>query len=93
MPRLTQVFAPQDRLYFELFEEASQNILRASELLDRMLSNFPDSKELADSMCAEVIGAELGACAQIEGPITAITNQPGLGVEVDWELVRKLRPR
>jgi L-alanine-DL-glutamate epimerase-like enolase superfamily enzyme len=30
---------------------------------------------------------------QIEGPITTITNQPGLGVEVDWDLVRKLRPR
>jgi predicted phosphate transport protein (TIGR00153 family) len=47
MPRLAQVFAPRDRLYFELFEEAGQNMLRASELLDRMLRNYPDSKELA----------------------------------------------
>ncbi len=28
---------------------------------------------------------------QIEGPITTITDAPGLGVEVDWELVRKCR--
>lgn len=27
----------------------------------------------------------------IEGPITTITNRPGLGVEVDWPLVRELR--
>ena len=30
MPRLTQVFAPRDRVYFELFEEAGQNILPAA---------------------------------------------------------------
>ena len=47
MPRLAHVFAPRDRVYFELFEEAGQNIFKASDLLDRMLSNFPDSKELA----------------------------------------------
>jgi predicted phosphate transport protein (TIGR00153 family) len=47
MPRLAHVFAPRDRVYFELFEEAGQNIFHASDLLDRMLSNFPDSKELA----------------------------------------------
>ncbi len=28
---------------------------------------------------------------QIEGPMTTITDAPGLGVEVDWELVRKCR--
>jgi len=52
MPRLTQVFAPRDRLYFELFEEAGQNVLRASDLLDRMLSNYPDSKDLAEEIRA-----------------------------------------
>ena len=26
---------------------------------------------------------------QIEGPITTITDRPGLGVEVDWDLVRR----
>jgi hypothetical protein len=52
MPRLMQVFAPRDRLYFELFEEAGQNILRASQLLDRLLSNYPDNKELAEDIRA-----------------------------------------
>jgi uncharacterized protein len=47
MPRLANVFAPRDRVYFELFEEAGQNVLQASDLLDRMLSNYPDSKDLA----------------------------------------------
>ena len=30
---------------------------------------------------------------KIEGPITTISNAPGLGVDVDWDLVRTLRPR
>ena len=47
MARLAQVFTSRDRVYFELFEEAGQNILAAADLLDQMLSNFPDSKELA----------------------------------------------
>jgi L-alanine-DL-glutamate epimerase-like enolase superfamily enzyme len=28
---------------------------------------------------------------RIEGPITTISEQPGLGVEVDWQLARKCR--
>jgi uncharacterized protein len=47
MPRLAQVFGPRDRAYFELFEEAGQNMLHASDLLDRMLRNYPDSKDMA----------------------------------------------
>jgi predicted phosphate transport protein (TIGR00153 family) len=47
MARLASVFAPRDRVYFELFEEAAQNALRAADLLDRMLSDFPDSRRLA----------------------------------------------
>jgi uncharacterized protein Yka (UPF0111/DUF47 family) len=47
MPRLAQVFGPRDRAYFELFEEAGQNMLQATDLLDRMLRNYPDSKDLA----------------------------------------------
>jgi predicted phosphate transport protein (TIGR00153 family) len=47
MARLSQVFAPRDREFFDLFEEASANILRAADLLDRMLRNYPDTKELA----------------------------------------------
>ena len=47
MPRLGQVFAPRDRVYFELFEEAGRNILKAAELLDSLLSEYPDNKHLA----------------------------------------------
>jgi uncharacterized protein len=52
MPRLAQVFAPRDRVYFELFEEAGQNILKASDLLDQLLSTYPDGKELAQEIRA-----------------------------------------
>ena len=47
MPRLSQVLMPHDRVYFELFEEAGQNVLQAADLLDELLSNYPDSKSLA----------------------------------------------
>jgi predicted phosphate transport protein (TIGR00153 family) len=47
MARLSQVFVPRDREFFDLFEEASRNILSAADLLDRMLRNYPDTKELA----------------------------------------------
>src|SRR5580704_6561504 len=47
MPRLGDLFAPRDRAYFELFEEAGQNATRAADLLERMLVNFPDTRELA----------------------------------------------
>jgi predicted phosphate transport protein (TIGR00153 family) len=47
MARLSQVFVPRDREFFDLFEEAGANILRAADLLDRMLRNYPDTRELA----------------------------------------------
>jgi len=47
MARLASVFAPRDRVYFELFEEAGRNILNAADLLQRLLANFPDNQELA----------------------------------------------
>ncbi len=47
MARLSQVFVPKDREFFDLFEEAGANILRAADLLDRMLRNYPDTRELA----------------------------------------------
>jgi uncharacterized protein Yka (UPF0111/DUF47 family) len=50
MARFAHVFAPRDRVYFELFEEAGRNILRAADLLDQMLSNYPDSKALAQDI-------------------------------------------
>jgi uncharacterized protein Yka (UPF0111/DUF47 family) len=50
MPRLGDLFAPRDRAYFELFEEAGQNVVLAAELLERMMANFPDTQELASEI-------------------------------------------
>ena len=47
MPRLSQLFAPKEREFFDLFEEAGNNIVRAAELLERMLDQWPDHGELA----------------------------------------------
>jgi len=47
MPRLSQILAPRDREFFDLFEEAGGNILRAADLLERMLRDFPEGRELA----------------------------------------------
>ncbi|HEX3318729.1 MAG TPA: DUF47 domain-containing protein [Solirubrobacteraceae bacterium] len=47
MVRLSQVFVPKDREFFDLFEEAAGNIVRAADLLDQMLAAFPDRSELA----------------------------------------------
>jgi uncharacterized protein len=46
MPRLSQLFAPREREFFDLFEEAGANIVRAAELLERMLEQWPDHGEL-----------------------------------------------
>jgi uncharacterized protein len=45
--RLSQVFVPKDREFFDLFEEASSNIVRAAELLEEMIRGFPESAHLA----------------------------------------------
>ena len=47
MARLSQLFAPREREFFDLFEEAGANIVRAAELLERMLDTWPDHGELA----------------------------------------------
>src|SRR6201995_5692718 len=47
MPRLGDLFAPRDRAYFELFEEAGRNAVLAAELLEQLLTNYPDNRELA----------------------------------------------
>ena len=47
MPRLGDLFAPRDRAYFELFEEAGRNVVLAADLLEQLLVNYPDSRELA----------------------------------------------
>ena len=45
--RLSSVLAPRDREFFDLFEEAGGNILRAAGLLEEMLRDYPDRSELA----------------------------------------------
>jgi uncharacterized protein len=47
MARLSQLFAPREREFFDLFEEASANIVRAADLLERMLDAWPDHGEMA----------------------------------------------
>ena len=50
MPSLSQFLAPNEREYFELFEQAGANIVRAAELLEELLATYPDHRELADTI-------------------------------------------
>jgi len=61
MARLTQLFAPADREFFDLFEEAGTNTVRAADLLDQLLRGWPENKEL---------GRELLICEQEGDRIT-----------------------
>ena len=45
--RLSQLFAPKEREFFDLFEEAGTNCVRAADLLESMLQQWPDHGELA----------------------------------------------
>jgi predicted phosphate transport protein (TIGR00153 family) len=47
MSRLSQIFVPNEREFFDLFEEAGTNILRAADLLDQMLRGYPENAGLA----------------------------------------------
>ena len=47
MPRLSQLLVSKDRQFFDLFEEAAGNILRAADLLDQMLRGYPENAALA----------------------------------------------
>jgi uncharacterized protein len=47
VPSLAQILAPNEREYFDLFEQAGANIVRAAGLLDEMLASYPDHRELA----------------------------------------------
>ena len=47
MSRLSQVFVRNDREFFDLFEEAAGNIVRAADLLDQMLGSYPERADLA----------------------------------------------
>jgi uncharacterized protein len=45
--RLPSVIAPREREFFDLFEEAGGNIVRAADLLEQMLRDYPDKADLA----------------------------------------------
>jgi uncharacterized protein len=45
--RLPSVIAPREREFFDLFEEAGGNIVRAAALLEQMLLDYPDKSDLA----------------------------------------------
>jgi uncharacterized protein len=45
--QLSKLFAPKEREFFDLFEEAGANIVRAAGLLERMVLQWPDHAELA----------------------------------------------
>ena len=47
MPRLSGLFASKERAFFDLFEEAATNIVRAADLLDQMLRGYPENAALA----------------------------------------------
>jgi predicted phosphate transport protein (TIGR00153 family) len=47
MSRLTNAFVGRDTQYFDLFESAATNCVRAAELLEQMLQGWPDSASLA----------------------------------------------
>jgi len=47
---LSQMLAPSGREYFALFEEAGANVLRAAELLDELLANYPENRGLVQEL-------------------------------------------
>src|ERR671929_922839 len=61
MARLSAIFAPKEREFFDLFEEAGANIVRAAELLEQMLDQWPDHGE---------IGRDVVVCEQEGDRIT-----------------------
>jgi predicted phosphate transport protein (TIGR00153 family) len=46
MVRLGQIFGSRDREFFDLFEEAARNVVRGADLLDQMLTDYPDRADL-----------------------------------------------
>jgi predicted phosphate transport protein (TIGR00153 family) len=53
--RLSQAFAPRDREFFDLFEEAGGNIVRGADLLDQMLRGYPDR---SDALARDILICE-----------------------------------
>ena len=47
MGRLTNAFVGRDTQYFDLFEAAATNVVRAAELLEQMLNGWPETQSLS----------------------------------------------
>jgi predicted phosphate transport protein (TIGR00153 family) len=47
MARLGDIFKSRDRQFFDMFEEATRNVMRGADLLDQMLAHYPDRADLA----------------------------------------------
>jgi predicted phosphate transport protein (TIGR00153 family) len=47
MVQLSKLFAPKEREFFDLFEEAGANIVRAAGLLERLVQDWPEHGEVA----------------------------------------------
>jgi uncharacterized protein len=52
MAQLSRLFAPREREFFDLFEEAGANIVTAAALLERMLQEWPDHGDLGEQVLA-----------------------------------------
>ncbi len=46
MASLARILRGTDQAFFDLFERAGENIVQAADLLERILSDYPDSKDL-----------------------------------------------
>ena len=67
--RLANALAPRDRQFFDLFEEAGGNILRAAALLDDLLEDYPERND-AEWFChAQLKKDEHGAMTSFKRPI------------------------
>jgi uncharacterized protein len=47
MPGFSKLFAPKERQFFDLFEEAGANILHCAQTLEQLLLQWPEHGELA----------------------------------------------
>jgi uncharacterized protein Yka (UPF0111/DUF47 family) len=60
MASIGQLLRGRDNQFFDLFEQAGANVVRAAELLDELLSGFPESRILArDILVCEQDGDRL----------------------------------
>jgi uncharacterized protein len=53
---MARLFAPQGREFFDLFEEAAANVVRAAALLDEMLGEWPDGRHAREIVVCEQEG-------------------------------------